>query len=71
MIASDYDVAAKEFTALVDSLEAAGLHTEVRPGYEETILVFVKAPHQLLGNTVYKQRCVPLLLGFWARRPTT
>lgn len=52
----DYDAAAKEFNCLLDNLEAAGLHTEVRPGYEQTILVFVKAPSQLLGNTVYKQR---------------
>jgi anoctamin-10 len=40
---------------LVD-LEEAGLHTEVRPGYERSILVFVKAPRQLLGNSVYKER---------------
>ncbi|KAJ6438786.1 FAD dependent oxidoreductase domain-containing protein [Purpureocillium lavendulum] len=52
----DYDVAAKEFNVLLDSLEAAGLHTEVRPSFEKTILVFTKAPTQLLGNTVYKSR---------------
>ncbi|KAK2612544.1 hypothetical protein QQS21_001482 [Conoideocrella luteorostrata] len=52
----DYDVAIKEFNSLLDNLEAAGLYTEVRPGYEQSILVFVKAPEQLLGNTVYKQR---------------
>ncbi|KAG6034588.1 hypothetical protein E4U40_003656 [Claviceps sp. LM458 group G5] len=52
----DYDVAAKEFNRLLDGLEAAGLHTEVRPGYDQTILVFVKASVQLLGNAVYKQR---------------
>jgi len=53
---TDYDAAAKEFSLLLDSLEAAGLHVEVRPSFEKTILVFVKAPEQLLGNTVYKSR---------------
>ncbi|KAG6001606.1 hypothetical protein E4U21_004009 [Claviceps maximensis] len=52
----DYDVASKEFSRLLDCLEAAGLHAEVRPGYDQTILVFVKASEQLLGNAVYKQR---------------
>lgn len=52
----DDDVATREFNHLLDNLEAAGLHTEVRPGYEQTILVFVKASEQLLGNAVYKQR---------------
>ncbi|PHH60982.1 hypothetical protein CDD81_997 [Ophiocordyceps australis] len=52
----EYEAALKEFTALLDDLEAAGLHTEVRAGFEKTILVFVKASEQLLGNTVYKTR---------------
>lgn len=52
----DYNVATKEFIRLLDCLQAAGLHTEVRPGYELTILICVKASEQLLGNAVYKQR---------------
>ncbi|PNY25588.1 Uncharacterized protein TCAP_04471 [Tolypocladium capitatum] len=52
----EYEVATKEFNSLLDNLEAAGLHTEVRPGYDQTILVFVHASKQLLGNTVYKFR---------------
>ncbi|KAG6024649.1 hypothetical protein E4U41_001730 [Claviceps citrina] len=52
----DYDAATKEFIHLLERLEAAGLHAEVRPGYEQAILVFVKAAEQLLGNAVYKQR---------------
>lgn len=52
----DYDEAAEQFNDLLKSLEAAGFHTEVRPGYESSILVFVKAPRQLLGNSVYKGR---------------
>lgn len=51
-----YETAMEELSLLLDSLEAAGFHTEVRPGYEKTILVFVKAPKQLLGSTVYKSR---------------
>lgn len=57
LTSADYDVAGKEFTGLLDCIEEAGLHTEVRPGYEQSILIFIKAPEQLLGNTVYKQRC--------------
>lgn len=53
----EYEVATKEFSSLLDNLEAAGLHTEVRPGFDQTILVFVQASQQLLGNTVYKSRC--------------
>ncbi|KND86309.1 Uncharacterized protein TOPH_09067 [Tolypocladium ophioglossoides CBS 100239] len=52
----EYEAATKEFNSLLDNLEAAGLHTEVRPGYDQTILVFVQASKQLLGNTVYKSR---------------
>ncbi|ATY58483.1 Anoctamin TMEM 16 [Cordyceps militaris] len=52
----DYDVAIEEFRELLQDLEEAGLHTEVRPGYDRSILVFVKAPRQLLGNWVYKER---------------
>lgn len=52
----DYDTAMKEFSLLLANLEAAGLVTEARAGYEKTILVFVKAPKELLGNTVYKSR---------------
>lgn len=53
-----HDVAVKEFNTLLHDLEAAGLHTEVRPGYDQTILIFAKAPSQLLGNRVYKLRHV-------------
>lgn len=52
----DLDEATAEFTALLDDLEAVGLHTEVRPGFYQTLLVFVKAPRELLGNAVYKER---------------
>jgi hypothetical protein len=56
----DYDAASKEFITLLHDLEATGLHVEVRPGYEQTILLFVKAPSELLGNRVYKLRYATL-----------
>lgn len=52
----DYDAATKEFVTLLQNLEDTGLHVEVRPGYEQSILLFVKAPSELLGNRVYKLR---------------
>ncbi|CEJ90402.1 hypothetical protein VHEMI06190 [[Torrubiella] hemipterigena] len=53
---ADYDTAIEEFKTLLIDLEAAGLHTEIRPGYDRSILVFVKVPRVLLGNNVYKGR---------------
>ncbi|KOS20681.1 Uncharacterized protein ESCO_006847 [Escovopsis weberi] len=49
--------------------EAAGLHTEVRPGFEKTILVLVKASRNLLGNRVYKSRVRDWLYGITQTRP--
>lgn len=48
--------ATEELTLLIQDLESAGLETEVRAGHDETLLVFVKAPRSLLGNTVYTSR---------------
>lgn len=50
------DVAIEKFKTLLEDLDQAGLDVEVRPGYEQTLLVFVKAPYELLGSTVYKSR---------------
>jgi hypothetical protein len=55
-----YDDAVKEFKTLLADLEEAGLDVEVRAGYEQTLLFFVKAPRDLLGNYVYKSRQVKL-----------
>ncbi|KAL7785510.1 calcium-activated chloride channel domain-containing protein [Trichoderma ceciliae] len=65
----DYDEATKEFITLLHNLEATGLHVEVRPGYEQTILLFVKAPGGLLGNRVYKLRVRDWLYGITQTRP--
>ncbi|PNP56289.1 hypothetical protein THARTR1_03814 [Trichoderma harzianum] len=61
--------ATNEFTALLKNLEDTGLHVEVRPGYEQTILLFVKAPSALLGNRVYKLRVRDWLYGVTQTRP--
>lgn len=52
----DTNVAVEEFTQMIQHLEAAGLHTEVRAGYDQSLLVFIQAPRELLGNMVYHSR---------------
>lgn len=61
----DHATAIDEFTALLKDLESVGLHTEVRAGYDQSLLVFLKAPKALLGNTVYKSRYVVRLRRPW------
>ncbi|ROT38198.1 hypothetical protein SODALDRAFT_340409 [Sodiomyces alkalinus F11] len=59
----DPEEATEELKTLLTDLEEAGLQTEVRAGYDETLLIFVKAPRELLGNTVYKSRVKDWLYG--------
>jgi anoctamin-10 len=56
IIRIDNSQAVKELDELLTDLESAGLHTEVRAGHEKSLLIFVKAPRELLGNMVYKSR---------------
>jgi anoctamin-10 len=56
-------------TTLLEHLESTGLHTEVRAGYDETLLVFVQAPRELLGNTVYQSRVKDWLYGITKQHP--
>ncbi|KAF2852104.1 DUF590-domain-containing protein [Plenodomus tracheiphilus IPT5] len=65
----DYDVATTECSVLLKHLEAAGLNTEVRSGYYQTLLIFVQAPRELLGNTVYKSRVKDWLYGITKHHP--
>ncbi|KAK7054370.1 hypothetical protein VNI00_003564 [Paramarasmius palmivorus] len=65
----DYDTAMGEFTALLTDLEAIGLHTEVRTGYDQSLLVFVKAPKEVLRETVYKSRVKDWLYGISREHP--
>lgn len=54
----DSETASKEVETLCEDLEGAGLHTEVRAGYEKTLLIFVRAPREVLGKAVHKSRYV-------------
>jgi anoctamin-10 len=58
---SDYHTAAAEFTSLIYDLRSVGLHTEVRSGYDQTLLVFVQAQKELLGITVHHSRYASLI----------
>lgn len=57
-VTTEPGVAEKELEELCNELESTGLHSEVRAGFEQTLLIFVKAPRDLLGNTVYKSRYI-------------
>ncbi|KAJ4293546.1 hypothetical protein N0V90_008829 [Kalmusia sp. IMI 367209] len=65
----DASVAIEELTALLDALESIGLQTEVRAGYDESLLVFVQAPRELLGNTVHHSRVKDWLYGITKKHP--
>ncbi|XP_044724107.1 calcium-activated chloride channel domain-containing protein [Hirsutella rhossiliensis] len=65
----DYDTAIQDFVALLEDLEAVGLHTEVRAGHDESLLVFVRAPREILSNAVYKSRVRDWLYGVTAVHP--
>ncbi|KAK1976069.1 calcium-activated chloride channel-domain-containing protein [Colletotrichum cereale] len=65
----DSETAVRELTTLLSDLESAGLQTEVRAGYDQTLLVFAKAPRELLGNTVYKSRVKDWLYGIIPEHP--
>lgn len=65
----DEDQALKELKELLDNLEGIGLHTELRAGHDQSILVFVKAPRELLGHAVYKSRVKDWLYGVSSEQP--
>jgi anoctamin-10 len=53
---TETESAIHELESLLADLHAVGLNTEVRKGYDQTLLIFVQAPRELLGNVVYKAR---------------
>ncbi|KAL1593756.1 hypothetical protein SLS60_010488 [Paraconiothyrium brasiliense] len=65
----DVSDATKQLSALLKELESVGLQTEVRAGYEESLLVFVQAPRELLGNTVHHSRVKDWLYGITKKHP--
>jgi anoctamin-10 len=56
LIEADVENATAELSKLIRDLRTAGLNTEVRKGYDQRPIIFVQAPKDLLGNTVYKSR---------------
>ncbi|KAF7557109.1 hypothetical protein G7Z17_g860 [Cylindrodendrum hubeiense] len=66
---ADHNEAIDEFKTLLQDLEEAGLDTEVRPGYDQSLLVFVKAPRELLGHAVHKSRVKDWLYGIIPNHP--
>ncbi|KJZ79533.1 hypothetical protein HIM_01002 [Hirsutella minnesotensis 3608] len=65
----DDETATKELFTLLDHLEAVGLHTEVRAGHSLSLLIFLKAPKEILGNAVYKSRVRDWLFGIASEHP--
>ncbi|KAF1954251.1 DUF590-domain-containing protein [Byssothecium circinans] len=65
----DTDVAIGNLTELLNHLESTGLHTEVRAGHGEQLLVLVQAPRELLGSTVYHSRVMDWLYGITRQHP--
>ncbi|KAL5425215.1 hypothetical protein PMIN04_002712 [Paraphaeosphaeria minitans] len=65
----DVSEASSQLSALLNDLESVGLHTEVRAGYDESLLVFVQAPRELLGNTVHHSRVKDWLYGITKKHP--
>ncbi|EKG19494.1 Anoctamin/TMEM 16 [Macrophomina phaseolina MS6] len=66
---TDFNTAVEEFCTLLSDLESVGLHTEVRAGYDRSLLIFVKAPRELLGREVYKSRVKDWLYGITREHP--
>ncbi|KAL2162504.1 hypothetical protein VTH06DRAFT_7418 [Thermothelomyces fergusii] len=65
----DPETANEEITLLGEDLESVGLQTEVRAGRGQTLLVFVKAPRNLLGSYVYNSRLKDWLYGIVQKHP--
>lgn len=57
----DKNEAKEQFKKLIRALSDVGLQTEVRPGTDQSLLVFVKAQEKYLGKAVYRSRYVKLL----------
>ncbi|QKX62692.1 uncharacterized protein TRUGW13939_09853 [Talaromyces rugulosus] len=65
----DEQSAVEEYRSLIYTLDEVGLRTEVRHGNGSSLLVFVKAPHELVGNWIYMSRVRDWLYGITQIRP--
>lgn len=54
----DHEQAIEELKCVVRDLQSVGLETEVRAGYDKTLLIFVRVPKSILDAEVFKSRYV-------------
>ncbi|KAJ5949862.1 hypothetical protein N7454_001446 [Penicillium verhagenii] len=52
----DQEQANRDFEALISDLEEAGLRVQVRHGYGDSLLVFLRVPREQLGHMVHQSR---------------
>lgn len=52
----EFTQAISEFQTLINDLHEAGLRTQVRHGYGNSLLVCVRVPRDHLGNMIHKSR---------------
>ncbi|KKK26632.1 hypothetical protein ARAM_006787 [Aspergillus rambellii] len=62
--------ATDEFQALVQTLEEAHLQIQVRHGHGASLLIFIRVPHDRLGNMIYQSRVKDWLYGITHELPT-
>ncbi|KKZ64973.1 hypothetical protein EMCG_09118 [[Emmonsia] crescens] len=65
----DKNEAKQQFKKLIRALSDIGLQTEVRPGTDQSLLVFVKAQEKYLGKAVYRSRVRDWLHGVRHSQP--
>ncbi|OAX80467.1 hypothetical protein ACJ72_05202 [Emergomyces africanus] len=65
----DKNEAKEQFKKLIRALSNVGLQTEVRPGTDKSLLVFVKAQEKHLGEAIYRSRVRDWLHGVRHSKP--
>ncbi|KAI5287339.1 hypothetical protein KEM55_000018, partial [Ascosphaera atra] len=68
--ADDETRSVDQFRTLIQALSSAGLDTEVRPGNDSTLLVFIRAPERSLRKAVHRLRVRDWLHGIRQSQPT-
>ncbi|OJD24561.1 hypothetical protein ACJ73_04080 [Blastomyces percursus] len=65
----DKNEAKEQFKKLIRALSDVGLQTEVRPGTDQSLLIFVKAQEKSLGEAIYRSRVRDWLHGVRNSQP--
>ncbi|KAL2370550.1 plasma membrane channel protein [Blastomyces gilchristii SLH14081] len=65
----DKNEAKEQFKKLIRVLSDVGLQTEVRPGTDQSLLIFVKAQEKSLGEAIYRSRVRDWLHGVRNSQP--